>query len=277
MGRRRGNKNTRLLSSSERWALCRRWGVILLQGVLLIAVVLVSAWGGLAAHTWTKTTPRLKLQEIDVVGNVHALDEAVLLLAGDLEGVPLLDVVPQDVADRVVAHPWISWVAVSRGFPDRLVIEVLEREPAALLLAEGLYYVDASGTPFIALPAGNPVDMPILTGFDDPKSPLRVQRDLGRHAVREGLRLLGELERAGYGRAGISEVHVDPEVGFSVFLLNTGTELVLGWEDFAGRLEKLRKLETREGLTLSQVARVDLDLERSAVVTLAPLRGSRGK
>ena len=84
------------------------------------------AAAGFALHS-----PWLALHEIEIVGAVHADPAPFIAEAGIGEGAILIWVDTGRVARAVAADPWVADVRVERVWPDRLVVEVLERVPVA--------------------------------------------------------------------------------------------------------------------------------------------------
>lgn len=268
--------NALKLTSEEKWALFKHGAFKVGKVLLAVALVAGSAFLGRAGYQLVMTTPYLHLQEIEVRGASRADVREIERLAGPLVGQHILHVDTRAAAERVVKHPWISWVEVRRRLPHKVVINVLEREPAAILAAGELYYVDAGGRPFKKLGAGDDLDLPLITGFEDRASVLRTDATVGQRAVREALLVLDRVSTTGWPLASVSEVHLDLEDGYSLFLAGGGAEVVLGWRDFDARLRRLDQLMTTQGLNLNRVARVNLDLELAAVVTALPPVGKGG-
>ena len=98
----------------------RRWWW--LGGVALLAAA------GFALHS-----PWLSVHEIEIVGAVHADPAPLVAAAGVGEGAILIWVDTGAVAASVSTDPWVADARVERVWPDRLVVEVLEREPVAWL------------------------------------------------------------------------------------------------------------------------------------------------
>lgn len=91
-----------------------------------LALAAVAAAAGFALHS-----PWLSVREIEIQGAVHSHPAPLIAEAGVGEGAILVWVDTGEVARAVSADPWISDVRVERVWPDRLVVEVLEREPVA--------------------------------------------------------------------------------------------------------------------------------------------------
>lgn len=91
-----------------------------------LALATVVAAVGFALHS-----PWLSVAEIEVLGAVHAHPEPLIAAAGVGEGAILIWVDTGRLERAVSTDPWVADVRVERVWPDRLVVEVLEREPVA--------------------------------------------------------------------------------------------------------------------------------------------------
>ena len=73
-----------------------------------------------------------------------------------------------DVADirrRLLAYGWVKDARVSRRLPDTLVIDIVERTPAALWQSEGrLALIDGEGVVLDRVPVDKMPDLPLLIG-----------------------------------------------------------------------------------------------------------------
>jgi len=176
----------------------------------------------------------LEIKDISVRGVKELNEKDILALANIRPHSNILAVNTDAVAVRIAANPWVKNIYVGRELPDRLVLDVRERTPVALVKQSGDFYLmDAEGFAFKKLSNADEVDLAILSGIDilaKKKSALLPQ----------ALKLLDMLSSAeNYGFLGtISEVHVDEVFGLSI-LTNKGLHLKLGRENFAGKLSQL--------------------------------------
>jgi len=97
-------------------------------------------------------------------------DEAAVLNALQIfRGEPILTFDPHAAQQRLLALPWIESVEVRRQLPDRIVLKIVEREPAALWQAAGSWAVlDTQGR---VIPTANPAkfpELPRLVGIGAP-------------------------------------------------------------------------------------------------------------
>jgi cell division protein FtsQ len=76
-------------------------------------------------------SPLLSVKRIEVLGVVQSGAATRVAESGIGEGAILLWVDTDRVARAVAADPWVAAVRVDREWPDRLIVEVIEREPVA--------------------------------------------------------------------------------------------------------------------------------------------------
>ena len=108
-----------------------------------------------------------KVREVVITGNEHLTDEELKSMAGIGRDENLLKVSGRRISSKMMESPWIRAVAVRKDFPDRLLIDIRESEPFALLDMKGkLFIVDDRGAmleklkdiavPFLPVISSNP-------------------------------------------------------------------------------------------------------------------------
>ncbi|MEO6029246.1 MAG: FtsQ-type POTRA domain-containing protein [Candidatus Binatia bacterium] len=215
--------------------------------------------GAIADH------PYFSVSEIVVTPTQHVRAGALLEAVDLRAGVSLWRVDPEDLAATLEAQPWIRRASVRREFPRRLVVDVTEREPAAILYLDQLYYVDSTGLAFVRVGDRDPLDLPFLTGIE--AAIVADERPFARHAIRQALRLLHSMQAAGLPFR-VSEVHIDRERGITVFPIEPRVALTFGWSGFGSKLTRLgRVLQDFRGRE-SQIREVDLTMGTAVVVRL---------
>ncbi len=109
--------------------------------IVAIAVVLLSIGVGVLHSPW------LSLATIEVVGAAEVDVDARVAATGVGEGAIMIWIDTDAIAEAVRDDPWVADVRVQREFPDRLVIEVLERSAAAWIEGSaGWMLVSTDGT-----------------------------------------------------------------------------------------------------------------------------------
>lgn len=110
---------------------------VALPVVLLVALIF------LASHA---VQTLFRVRSVVITGNEHLTDDELKGMAGISSEENLFRMSSSRIASKLAASPWIRSVAVRKEFPDRLLIQISEAEPFALLEMKGkLFIVDDRG------------------------------------------------------------------------------------------------------------------------------------
>lgn len=186
------------------------------------------------AYSYLLSMPYFEIKEVSVRGLKELTEKDILTLAAIPPQQNLLSVNTEALVLRVSANPWVKNIYAGRELPNRLVLEVRERNPVAMVKqASDFYLMDNEGVVFKKFGKGDDVDLPILTGIDGKekeKSKLLLST----------LNLLKTMSASGrYNYLGaISEVKVDDIFGLSL-LTDTGLYLKLGADNYENKLKQL--------------------------------------
>lgn len=199
--------------------------------------------GGWLGYRWLLTSDRFALEAIEIRGNERAGEARILARLPAAEGDNIFRVDLGTATGEVERDPWVARAEVSRRLPDRLVVEVTEHEPAALVELDGLYLADAEGTVFkrADLAAGDADGvgrtLPIVTGIARDEY-LADPAATAAH-IREALAALAAY-RSGSERPAVGEVRLDPRRGVLLVTTEHAITIRLGRgqpETLATRLE----------------------------------------
>jgi cell division protein FtsQ len=181
------------------------------------------------------SSPYFAIKEIAVRGVRELTEKEVLSLAKVRPHTNIMGINREVIAARVAANPWVKNIYIGRELPDRLVLDIRERRPVALVKEDGVFYlIDCDGHVFKKLSQGDDVDLPVITGMK-----INVAEKPLLYA--DTLKILEQLFTSGeYGFLGtVSEAHLDGVFGLSL-LTDRGLYLKLGREDFSGKLNQLK-------------------------------------
>jgi len=164
------------------------------------AAVVVGLPIGLVA--WVLTSPRFALHTVDCDGGARVTRGFVQRALQPLLGQNLVALPIAEVRSMLGGHAWIAGVEVRKQLPDRLIVRIAERTPAALLRSGSeLWYIDAAGQRIAPLsPADGAVDLLLVSSSSDvevePARALDVARELAA-ARPEWAEKLSEIEVLG--------------------------------------------------------------------------------
>jgi cell division protein FtsQ len=217
------------------------WRAIQSVSCILFFSLLLFVGHGVYAHLLEN--PSFRIREVEVKGTRKIPKETLLSLASIEGATNLFAVRLGKMVERLESHPWIEAVEVRKVFPNRLVIEVEERRPIAILQLENLYYIDAKGTIFSRVGDRDGYNYPFLTGVT--RQTLEKEPEEAKYFIMKALELLLTADREKlFPVEEISEVHVERISGIRFFIRVEGLEVKMGWDNFSEKLKRLSMIQT---------------------------------
>jgi cell division protein FtsQ len=152
----------------------RKLEIALTAAVLLGAALLGAEHGGqldaVAARydgvgDWVARTLRLGVRVVTVSGATHMSERRILAIAGiDADkSLPFFDAA--QARARLEADPLIKQASVRKLYPDRIVIDIVERTPYAVWQKDGdVRAIAADGAPIDEVSDGRYADLPFVVG-----------------------------------------------------------------------------------------------------------------
>jgi len=228
--------------------------------VFSLALVIVYELYGVVAHTTF-----FRLDRIEVNPLKRLSREDVIALAGVKTGDDMLAMQLKRIGEQLMKNPWAEKVKVRRYFPHTLAIEIVEREPVAIVNMGYLYYLDKKGEVFKPLNEGDRLDYPVLTGITEEdmwKDPAgardALKGALGLIALLSGGQILTLAE--------ISEIHYDKGYGFTLFTMQGGVPVKLGSSGFVETLARLSRIYRELQAQMPTLEYIDLDYSDKIIV-----------
>ena len=133
-------------------------------GVAVVAGVPALVRGGISESV---ANLGFAVKRVQVTGVRHMDRLTVYNIALDQQRAAMTDVDLAAVRQRLMGYGWIADARVSRRLPDTLVVDVIERQPAAIWQHAGqLTLIDATGVPLSRVSADNAPNLPLLIGPD---------------------------------------------------------------------------------------------------------------
>ncbi len=237
------NRRTAVKQPGETARRLRRVVALALPTVLTLAATAGAGW---ATWAYAVRGDLLRIREIRWTGLSQLTASELAELSPIRPGDHLLLSDTEAMARALRRNPWVATVEIHRRFPPALDVVVTERQAAALVELGGLYLVDTTGQVYKRAAPGDGLDLPVVTGLL--REAFEARRDGGGEEarLRSALGLLGRWRETGLERrAAVSEVHLDPVLGTTVYAGDEGMEIRLGQGDLPRKLERLGVLLAR--------------------------------
>lgn len=137
--------------------------VVAIAGVALVALDVPGKLALAAGEVVGDAGFRVKRVDIQGIRRMDPRPVYDIALDQKTTAMPLLDV--SDIRNRLLEFGWVKDARVSRRFPDTLVIDIVERTPAALWQDDDrLTLIDAEGVVLDRVPVAHMPDLPLLIG-----------------------------------------------------------------------------------------------------------------
>ena len=241
-----------------------RWSFLALIIVTLTATVFAFRLPQLAGLALGEGIGKLgfTLRHVETRGNRRVSTEAIYDIAFSQQSsaMPLVDL--DGTRERLLHLPWIREARVSRRLPDTMVIEVIERVPAAIWQNEGRFVlIDAEGVPLELVRIEAMPDLPRLIGPD---------------ANRRFAALSALIEAAPRLRPMITDATWIGQRRWDLHFQGGETlSLPEGEAEARRALERFAQLDQRDSLLGRGFARIDMRDPRRAYVRISREPGAR--
>jgi cell division protein FtsQ len=144
----------------------------------------------------------------------------------------------QEITKQIESHPWVEQVKVRKVFPNKILIQIKERKPIAILQLEELYYIDAQGVIFSPMGHRGEYNYPLFTGLT--REGVERNSDEAKRLIIKAMEILRITENEVVSPLKeVSEIHMGKSFGIKCFAQAEGLEVKMGWDAFE---EKRRRL-----------------------------------
>ena len=262
--RSRSSNRVRKERKPVNWRPLISWGLRGTLAVLAVAVVVIAGYEGFRFVERVRI-PVLRLETIEVSPLRRLNRDDILAEVAVRPGDAMLGLRLSRIGEQLGKNPWIESVRVRRYFPHTLAIEVVEREPVAVVNMGLLYYLDAKGEVFKPLASGDQLDYPAITGI--------TEEDLARdpagskEMLKTAIALMELLkEETTFTLADVSEIHIDKGFGFTLFTAKGGVPVRLGTGEFTAKLARFGRIYRELQTEMAQVEYIDCDHHDKIIV-----------
>lgn len=211
--------------------------------------------GAREGYEYATTSPRFEVRGLLYEPSEHVPDEELRRLMALPPGTNILSLDLDEVAERIVVHPWVARATVTRVLPDTLEIHVTEHQGSAVLLAGTFYLVDGDGRPFKLLEEGERGQLPVITGLTA-LAPLE-SPERSQSRIQRAVEILDEYRAK--RRPRLSEINIDDSGVATLYTAELGTQLRLGRQDVDAALARYDALRAALGAESDKLAIAHLD------------------
>ncbi len=163
------------------------WRFILSLMFIFFAIAFLGLWlGGFlpnakqAGNDFTKNrliSMGFVVDRVDVMGEGRLSEKDVRRVLGVQNGDYLFDLDLREAQRRVESLSWVEKAIVRRLWPDRIVVQIIERKPYALWQNQGvIQLVDISGEAISQVALADYPQLPLIVGGDAPENFVEIEK-----------------------------------------------------------------------------------------------------
>jgi len=240
------------------------------------ALLLFFIGGGMFCYHRLAASDVFRLTELTVLGNRVVERREIIERSGLRQGIGLLGFDVEAARNRVEELDWIDTATIRVLWPAKVEIRVREHRALALVQYQdspdrGLHYMDGKGMIFARVGAGQELDFPVLTGFPANR------QDQGQAETSLKDKALTLLRLAARGNPilpiqAISEIHLDPGNGLTVYLVDHPFPIYMGRQGIRTKYYRLVRILDRlyRKKKIAGIREIRMDyLENKVLVALA--------
>lgn len=262
---RRDNRKRDQQSSRRRWLIAGVVALALVGGWLLYRLSGPVAIAFRSTRDFLADNRYFAVRQFEVHGGDKVGGDEIVAMAGLRKGMNIWSVDAVAIEKKIAKHPWVRKVLVRRDFPRRVVIDVEERQPKAIVGAGRLFYIDADGVVFKEVEPGESIKFPMLTGVY--AEALLSGDPAARKRIRDAVRLVDLLAARSHT---LSEIHFEAADRLVVYPTKLPVAWRLGWGDWEEKLVLLDRLLAYWKGNEERFASLDMSFRDQVVARVRP-------
>ena len=219
---------------------------------------------------YVESSQRFSIAHIAVKGNTRVTAIELIAKSGINEGESIFGFSLAGSASAIREIPWVCEARIARRFPNEVLIEITEREPVALVLSRGLFYIDGEGKVLEKFDSSERMDVPIVTAEHLP--PLKAGDLMKTDGATDALEIIRAMNAMNVLEAiRISEINLDDPTNVLLIAEQSGANILMGSGDFRGKLWRLatvaEAINRNKKLQIANLERMDMRFE-----TIVPVK-----
>ena len=229
-----------------------------------VSMVIALIW---TAFWWSEFRNSLVIDQVKF-GKTTVLESRVYeATLGNIIGISPEQIRLNDISDLMESHPYVKAARVSHQYPGTIQIEILERQPIALLKMDPMVMLDAEGVVLPTLNNFGDFNLPVLTNFNPEPELYPAGKKVLSVKVRECIDWLSRIQveyESLYDN--LSEMKMTSTNEMELILADHPTHIYLGQDQLWARIEILKQFEEELGSKkISDFSYLDMRYENQII------------
>ena len=212
-------------------------------------------------------------EEIEVAGGLRLSPAQVVRQAQIEPGMNIFAINLAKVRKHLLSHAWIADARIRREIPGRVMIQIDEHEPLAILDLGRRFMINAKGTIFKEWSRRDPHHLPVVQGLTLSDINLNGSRRSAPFKAVMRVLKLGRKPQSILPNHMIKRIVVDPDMGVTLYAFDQTKQIKLGYENYdvkygrlgnvLGYLKRQAQFANYASIDLNNLDRIVVHLGRS--------------
>ena len=209
---------------------------------ILIAILTI------ASFQWANYRKIFELGELSISGENFLAKSEYNETIGSIDVKSIKDFDIEDLSERLELNPFVKAVRVSKHYPSAIKIEIVEREPIAIINNKVQLMIDDNA---IVLPNNTKIEnslIPVLSGFNPATDLYPLGQITYSIKVKEAIEILAYIKN-NYNDFydEISELTINKDDEYEIILSEEPTRVILGKNNISKKIKILKNFDKALG------------------------------
>ena len=209
---------------------------------ILIAILTI------ASFQWANYRKIFELGELSISGEYFLAKSEYNEIIGSIDVKSIKDFDIEDLSERLELNPFVRAVRVSKHYPSAIKIEIVEREPIAIINNKVQLMIDDNA---IVLPNNTTIEnslIPVLSGFNPATDLYPLGQITYSIKVKEAIEILAYIKN-NYSDFydEISELTINKDDEYEIILSEEPTRVILGKNNISKKIKILKNFDKALG------------------------------
>ena len=209
---------------------------------ILIAILTI------ASFQWANYRKIFELGELSISGENFLAKSEYNEIIGSIDIKSIKDFDIDDLSERLELNPFVKAVRVSKHYPAAIKIEIVEREPIAIINNKVQLMIDDNA---IVLPNNTKIEnslIPVLSGFNPATDLYPLGQITYSIKVKEAIEILAYIKNNySHFYDEISELTINKDDEYEIILSEEPTRVILGKNNISKKIKILKNFDKALG------------------------------
>ena len=196
------------------------------------------------SYVWSKNYKIITLTNI-LISKPKILNDAIYKEAlGDIEGIDLNLKNLKQITSSLEEHPYVEAVRASYRYPNTLKVEILEREPIAILNSDPIVMLDKNGYVLPNINNQNRFSLPIMSNYNTEMELYPIGKKVLSVKAKQSIEWISLIQNNyPFLYNNLSEIRLQSGENIELILLDEPTKILMGNTRFNDKIEILKEFK----------------------------------